>query len=193
MVVIHSLMSIRTYFTCPKWIFVLLKPTWFRRHHDSFCMAALISTKFALISRSPQMEIIQTPPAMFIYMTWYTYPSIPCTKVSSELKDASMFWWYKNNTTLDHQLLVSHPFQVGNPFHKVANAWYTLSISSILIIKFYQYLSIIIMVPKLFNLLNSQNLQNSIPKGKFGFYQTTSPNFGSCESHNSYPIFPSQK
>ena len=130
---------------------------------------------------------------MIIYMTWSNYPSIPCIKVSSELQDPTRFWWYKNNITLDPQLLVFHLIQVGFPIPKVANAFYTLSTSSTLIIKIYQILSIIIMAPNLINLFNRQNLQNFVHKGKFGFCQNTSPTFGSIEIHISHRIFPPQK
>ena len=126
-------------------------------------------------------------------MTWSIYPSIPCIKVSSELQDPTRFWWYKNNITLDPPLLVFHLIQVGFPIPKVENACYTLSTSSTFIIKISQILSIIIMAPNLINLFNKQNVQNSFPKGKFGFCQSTSPTFGSIEIHISYPISPPQK
>ena len=129
---------------------------------------------------------------MIIYITWSNYPSIPCNKVSSEIQDITRFWWYKNNVTLDPQL-VFHLIQVGFPIHKVSNACYTLYTSSTLIIKIYQILSIIIMAPNLINLFKRPNLQNFFHKGKFGFCQNTSPNFGSIEIHISYPIFPLQK
>ena len=130
---------------------------------------------------------------MFMYSTWSIHPSTPWPKGRSELQDPTRFWWYKNNITLDPQLLVFHLIQVGFLIPKVASACYTLYTSSTLIIKIYQILSIIIMAPNLINLFNSQNLQNFSHKGKFGFCQNTSPTFGSIESYISYPIFPLQK
>src|SRR4051812_34283405 len=108
---IYESWPINSHFTCSHWNLVLLKPTWFRRLPDVGVMVSLFSTKFAISSRSPQMQPSPTLASMIIYMTRYIHPYTPCTKVSSELPNPTLFRWHQINQTLDP------PKSSFNPFH----------------------------------------------------------------------------